>query len=140
MLCTPHNTEDRIRWIAALLPVILGMFALIDGKFAAFGRPAAQNPAMKAEAALGFITIGAGFLILAPDADGRPSRRDYLAACFGATVSAFALLTLFETVTGISLGIDEFSSRTRAHLAGPGAGDGDRPRLRRRSFGLACGG
>jgi PAS domain S-box-containing protein len=103
-----RNNNDHIRQIAAAAPVLIGLLALLDRKLDLFRWTAAPHVArIEVGAALSFIAIGAGFVLLPREAGPRRQLRGSLAAGLGAAVLAFALLTLFEIGTGASLGVDE---------------------------------
>lgn len=76
-------------------------------------QPFADQTTMKLNAALCFISIGLGMLLL-------PTAWRKLAVLFGAAAAFLALLTLLEYVTGHSLGIDQLLVRDPSDAAFPG--------------------
>lgn len=115
--------EDRIRLFAAAVPVVAGLLALLDLKLGLLAwAPAPDIARMKANVALSFMAMGAGFFSFPRDAGRRCPIRGYLAAGLGGVVLVSALLTLLEIATGISLGVDELFDDDPVSLAAPFAG------------------
>ena len=94
----------RLRQLLPLLVVLTGAVALSDWLFHFTGGAAPRLATMKANAAIGFLALGVGLLVITSEST---RTRRVVAASLGAFAAALALLTLAEYTAGVSLRIDE---------------------------------